>query len=184
AGGSERLFDEDMLAGAQRRRCQVEVRGDRRGNRNRVDPRVLEQLSVVHRQLDRRVAPLDNREPLGPQIADASDLHARRLVEIANQIRSPVAITNQADPNHPDILQYCYRPSRTAPSRAGTPWATVCGGTSLVTTAPAPTIAPSPMVTPARMTAPLPIDARLLTRVGTTFQSASVCSAPPVVARR
>ena len=56
-------------------------------------------------------------------------------------------------------------------------------GTSFVTTAPAPTIAPSPMVTPARIMAPLPIEAPRLTRVGTTVQSASVCSAPPAVAR-
>ena len=54
----------------------------------------------------------------------------------------------------------------------------VQGGTSLVTTAPAPTIAPSPIVTPARMVALEPTDAPFRMNVGTTFQSASVCRAP------
>ena len=52
------------------------------------------------------------------------------------------------------------------------------GGTSLVTTLPAPTIAFSPMVTLARMVHPEPIEAPFLTNVRSTFQSASVCRPP------
>ena len=54
----------------------------------------------------------------------------------------------------------------------------VPGGTSFVTTLPAPTMAFSPMVTLARMVEPEPMEAPFLTRVGSTFQSASVCSLP------
>jgi hypothetical protein len=39
------------------------------------------------------------------------------------------------------------------------------------------------MVTPHMITAPLPMDAPFRTRVGTIFQSASVCNASPLVAR-
>jgi hypothetical protein len=46
---------------------------------------------------------------------------------------------------------------------AGTPATTVFGGTSLVTTAPAPTIAFSPIVTPHIIVAEEPIDAPFLT---------------------
>src|SRR5205814_2335709 len=63
-------------------------------------------------------------------------------------------------------------------TRAGLPATIVRAGTSFVTTAPAPIIAPSPIVTPGRITAPLPIEARRLTTVGRTFQSASVCIDP------
>src|SRR5262245_44363442 len=63
-------------------------------------------------------------------------------------------------------------------ARAGLPATTPPGGTSFVTTAPAPTSAPSPIVTPHRMTAPLPIDARRPTHVGTTVHSVSVLGLP------
>src|SRR4030095_11755987 len=63
-------------------------------------------------------------------------------------------------------------------SRAGLPATTAFGGTFLVTTAPAPTIAFSPITMLERMVAPEPIDAPLQTRVGSTFQSCSVCSSP------
>ena len=69
-------------------------------------------------------------------------------------------------------------------TRAGTPATIVFGGTSLVTTAPAPTIAPSPMVTPAKIVAEDPIEAPFFTRVGTTFQSVSVCKAPSELVAR
>ena len=63
-------------------------------------------------------------------------------------------------------------------SRAGTPATMVCGATSRVTTLPAPTMAPSPIVTPHRIVLPVPMEAPRFTVVGTTSQSASVCSAP------
>src|SRR5688500_9761621 len=50
--------------------------------------------------------------------------------------------------------------------RAGLPTTIAYGGTSRVTTAPAPTIAPRPMVTPGRIVAFAPIDAPFCTSVG------------------
>ena len=60
--------------------------------------------------------------------------------------------------------------------RAGTPATIEFGGTSFVTTLPAPTIAFSPIVTPQRIVELVPMDAPLFTSVGTTAQSAPVCS--------
>src|SRR4026208_2494292 len=87
--------------------------------------------------------------------------------EVANQVWAPVPVPDYANGDH---RASCERGCR----RAGTPATTASAGTSRVTTAPAPTTARSPIVTPHMMTAPLPIDAPLRTRVGTTFQSASV----------
>src|SRR5213593_2583632 len=67
---------------------------------------------------------------------------------------------------------------QSAIARAGFPATVAPGETSAVTTAPAPTIARSPIVTPQSTVAPLPTLAPLFTTVGTTFQSASVCSEP------
>src|SRR6185312_14030020 len=67
-------------------------------------------------------------------------------------------------------------------ARAGLPATTAPAGTSLVTTLPAPTTARSPIVTPQRIVADVPIDAPRLTRVGVTFQSASVCGLPSALA--
>src|SRR5882724_12492284 len=64
---------------------------------------------------------------------------------------------------------------------AGLPATIVLGGTSFVTTLPAPTRAFSPMVILARMVLPEPIEAPFFTRVGSTFQSASVCRPPSSV---
>src|SRR5260370_42451478 len=63
-------------------------------------------------------------------------------------------------------------------TRPGFPATVAFAGTSLITTAPAPTSAHSPMVTPHKMVTPLPMLAPRLTVVGTTFQSGSVCNAP------
>lgn len=49
--------------------------------------------------------------------------------------------------------------------RAGLPQTTALGGTSFVTTEPAPTMAPSPMMIPGRMVAFAPMEAPFLTTV-------------------
>lgn len=55
---------------------------------------------------------------------------------------------------------------------AGTPATTVNGGTSLVTTAPAPTMDPSPTVTPGHMTHPAPIQTSLQILTGAGIRDA------------
>ncbi len=69
-------------------------------------------------------------------------------------------------------------------TRAGLPATTAPGGTSRVTTAPAPTIARAPISMPHRMTAPLPIEAPCRTTVPSIRQSFSVCGAPSAVVAR
>jgi hypothetical protein len=68
--------------------------------------------------------------------------------------------------------------------RAGFPATIAFGGTSFVTTLPAPTKALSPMVMPARIVAPEPIEAPFWTTVFSTAQSLSVWSPPPAVVAR
>src|SRR5256885_11125407 len=69
-------------------------------------------------------------------------------------------------------------------TRAGLPATIVRGGTSRVTTLPAPTMACSPISTPQRIVVPDPMDAPRRTRVGTTVQSAAPCTSPAAVAAR
>jgi predicted esterase len=60
----------------------------------------------------------------------------------------------------------------------------VLGGTSLVTTLPAPTMAFSPTVIPHNKVAPDPIEAPRLITVGTQDQSFSVCKVPSALMAR
>src|SRR2546426_12668176 len=68
--------------------------------------------------------------------------------------------------------------------RAGYPATIALAGTSRVTTLPAPIRAFSPIVMLARMVAPEPIEAPLLTSVGSTPQSFWVCNSPVGVVAR
>jgi len=67
---------------------------------------------------------------------------------------------------------------------AGFPATIVLGGTSRVTTLPAPTMAFSPMTTFERIVDPEPIEAPRLTNVVSTCQSFSVWSPPSEVVAR
>src|SRR5215472_3064867 len=67
---------------------------------------------------------------------------------------------------------------------AGLPAAMALGGTSLVTTLPAPIMAFSPIVTLLKIVDPEPMDAPFFTRVFSTRQSASVCNSPVGVVDR
>src|SRR5262249_51057544 len=110
------------------------------------------------------------------------------------RFRSPVPVAGEADGNRRRLAMDGYGAHFDPPAciasgtlrsgPAGTPATIVYDGTSRVTTAPAPTMAPSPIVMPARIVALVPIEAPSPTRVSTTFQSASVCNAPPAVVAR
>jgi len=67
---------------------------------------------------------------------------------------------------------------------AGLPATIARGGTSFVTTEPAPITEFSPIVIPHKSVAPDPIDAPRLTTVFRHFQSASVWSPPPGLVAR
>src|SRR5713101_5507858 len=68
--------------------------------------------------------------------------------------------------------------------RAGLPKTSACGGTSLVTTDPAPIKANSPIVMPQIITDPAPIDAPYFTSVGVISQSSALLSLPSGVMAR
>src|SRR6185503_4606259 len=69
-------------------------------------------------------------------------------------------------------------------TRAGLPITMTSGGTSRVTTLPAPTMARSPIVTLDKIVAPDPIEAPFLTSVFSTAQSSPVWSSPAGVVAR
>ena len=69
-------------------------------------------------------------------------------------------------------------------TRAGLPATMVPGGTSFVTTLPAPTMAFSPIVTFDSRVALDPMDAPRFTKIGSTVQSSSVCKLPDSVVAR
>src|ERR1017187_3816072 len=73
---------------------------------------------------------------------------------------------------------YFFLPEADFMIRAGFPATTAPGGTSLVTTLPAPTSACSPTVMPQSKVAPDPIGAPRLTKVRMHGQSVSVCNPP------
>src|SRR5579863_3714127 len=185
--GCKRFLDEYVLALLQRPQCQVVVRRHRRCNRDRVDGRIFDQLTKILRRPHRRIAGVQHRQPVGPQIAHTGHFRARSFVEIPNQIRTPIPVADDANAYQEFSLAACGLSDGCdrgtfRPSRAGTPFTMRWSGTSWVTTAPAPISAPSPIVTPPSITAPLPIEAPRLTRVATTCQSSSVCKRPSVVA--
>ena len=105
--------------------------------------------------------------------------HFGRLAfrEVSQQVGAPIATADHSD------CRGCHEPdSAGGPfgeiTRAGFPATVACAGTSLVTTAPAPTMARSPMLRLQRITAPEPMLAPLPTTVGWTVQSSPVCNEP------
>ena len=65
-----RLFEPEVLAGLQDSHPELEVSIDRRGNGDRVDSGVLEQVLEAGRRLDDREAPLYDLELPGVQVRD------------------------------------------------------------------------------------------------------------------
>src|SRR5581483_6238306 len=104
-------------------------------DRNRIDGRVAQERAHVGRRLHRRVALRNVREAIGAKIARHRHLGAVGAGEIAQQIRTPVSETDDADTNHRVTCRSTF---------AGTPATMARSGTSRVTTAPAPTIACAP----------------------------------------
>src|SRR5690606_19248649 len=177
------LFHQDMLARHESAHGQMEMAGYRRCDGHGMDALVAQHLVEVVRHGDRRIACLHGVKALHAPIAHAYQACARRFAEIAHQVRAPVSISDNGNADHVALLSMSAGVPL-ARMRAGTPATVAWAGTSLVTTAPAPTRAPSPMVMPGRMVALEPMETPSSTTVGTTSQSASVCGSPsPRVAR-
>jgi hypothetical protein len=72
---------------------------DRSGEHHRLHSSVIEHVVERRRPADRRVPAGDLSESVGALVTDDRDLGRRELVEIANEVRAPVAQTNDRDTN-------------------------------------------------------------------------------------
>jgi hypothetical protein len=98
-GAGERLLDEDVFARLERARGELEVCRDRGGNRDRIDGGVVQYSVVRRRHPARGVAPPDRLERLGAAVANVRDLGLRQLVQVANEVRAPVAEPDHRNPD-------------------------------------------------------------------------------------
>ena len=92
-----RLLDEDVLAGEERRLGEREVEAHRGGDDHRVDLLVIDQLVSVRDAFDARVERGDVAQALRVEIADCLQAAVWQAVEIADEVRSPVATADDAD---------------------------------------------------------------------------------------
>src|SRR5581483_1278645 len=141
---------------------------------------------------DRGISSRHRGEIFRPQVTNGTHLRAARFRKVTNEIGAPIAVADDANVDHGNVrLLPCGKlpPSNSVHlpgfrTLAGTPATTAPGGTSCVTTAPAPIIAPSPMVTPQRIVAWEPIEARRWTCVRSSAQSDAPCNSPVAVVAR
>jgi hypothetical protein len=92
-----RLLDEDVLAGEQRPPREVEVRHDGRGDDDRLELGIGEQLVEVGRHARAGIARGEARAVLVGEIAEPRQVG--NLVEVPREVRTPVAEAGQADPH-------------------------------------------------------------------------------------
>ena len=99
-GRGERLFDHDVLAGLERAAREVEVRRDRRRDRDGVDGLIDDHLVGAgghpHPGMARRGAVEARRA----QVADGVHDDPGSFREVADEIGTPVAVTDDANSNH------------------------------------------------------------------------------------
>jgi hypothetical protein len=99
-GGCERLLDEDVLARVQRSRGQLEVRGDGSRDRDRVHVIGGQHVRVLGRGPHARVTAQHLVERLRPRVDHPHGLRTIERVEIADDVRPPVA---HADHRETDV---------------------------------------------------------------------------------
>jgi hypothetical protein len=95
----ERLLDERVLARLERGARELEVGPDRGRDDDRLHLRVGQNVREAGRLADPRVAACDAVERLAPRVADKRELGGRRLVEVADEVRAPVAEADDRDPD-------------------------------------------------------------------------------------
>src|SRR5262249_49901834 len=95
-----RLLDPDVLVVAQRLEGERKMRVDGRGDRDRIDRRIGQDVAVVGRCGDRRIPCLYLRALIRACITDGRDPAAADLAEVAHQVWSPVSVSDDAYPDH------------------------------------------------------------------------------------
>ena len=143
----ERLLDEDVLAVLEGGLGQLEVGPDRRHHGDGVDLRDVSNSdgSVVTAMSG--YAACTRLRAAGFRSQTAGNVAPVEAVQVADNVRTPVAVAEHADA---DGHEGSFGASTSLRSLAGLPATIVRGGTSRVTTLPAPTIASSPISTPQR----------------------------------
>ena len=97
---SERLFDEDALAFLDRHLGQFIVGKHRRGDGHGIDLRVFDYCCAIRGDPDVGVCFFDLLEGLGIHVADHGDLRFVGQAEVPHDVRTPVAVTNDAYAKH------------------------------------------------------------------------------------
>ncbi len=116
----DRLFHQYVLAGAEGGAGELEMQGDRRGDRHGVDGRISDQIQRIGRDANARIAAFRLRQPLGAAVRHHRDAGVRELREIANQVGAPVPVADDADTNHVCVTSrpvLACRRRRVAPSQ-------------------------------------------------------------------
>ena len=105
-GRGERLLDEDVLSRLERRASKREVRRHRRRERQGVDRFVGEDVVDARVGLHGRVPTLDQLEAVGIAVANRDDLGAVELVEVADEVRAPVAEADNCDADTIHLVEF------------------------------------------------------------------------------
>ena len=113
AGGGERFFDQDVLAGLERGEAQLVVGGDRRGHDDRLDVGPRDQLDRVVEEEGTRVTGAGGLAASRAPIGDGRQGHAADLAEVAREVGAPVAEADETDPQvqDPAIIAAGARPT-------------------------------------------------------------------------
>src|SRR5947208_10723000 len=89
-----------MLAAVDRRGGKRSMRGERRRDHYRVDITGPDQASVIGAGLDAGMTALGRLTTLGPRVGNHRQSNAVGFGKIARQIRTPVAVADEADVQH------------------------------------------------------------------------------------
>ena len=95
----ERLLDEAVLARFQHAHRELAVRGNRRRERDRVERRVTQELADVIGHSHARESRRDPLARLTGRVAAPGQLASWDRVEVAGDVRAPVAKADDADPD-------------------------------------------------------------------------------------
>ncbi len=97
---AHRLLDKHMLSGGKRRAGQWEMCRDRRGDHYGVDGGVVEKLPIAFGEHDAGITRGKARQPRAVEIAYRDNARIGKLAEVAYEVWSPVAVSNNSDSSH------------------------------------------------------------------------------------
>src|SRR5262249_2631059 len=95
-----RLLDQYVLPCLQRLHRKLEMRRGRSGNDDRIDPRILDKRVGVAACLYLRVTSAQQLKTLLTQIYNAAHCRFADLREVANNIGTPIPVSDDADAKH------------------------------------------------------------------------------------